>query len=362
MRTPAPSPQGSAAAQSPRLTRAELVRPLRRGLPVFLLGCLVGAAVLFHFVGDAMRAQGGALGAPLDDVFIHFQYARSIAEGHPFAYNAGQPTSSGASSLLWVGLLTPFYALGVRGLHLLWVAWLYAVLASGLIFAAGRGILRELGARQSAIVGPALIFAWGWFDWHAASAMEGVVTTAFDLAVWWSLLRFAAAPGEARRRWAPLVGALAALMPLLRPEASPASLAASGMLLLFASGRARLSALLPLAGVASVPLFWKLVTGTSRAAGAQAKWAFAHPYRSPEFIERWLGLHADQLDHWISGTGSWTAGYFPAHEVPPVLALGALLTLWRASRPRRSRGAGGPRVSPADAGSARAGAGSWWRS
>ena len=44
-----------------------------------------------------------------DDAYIHFQYARAIAEGHPLRFQAGEAISTGATSFLWPAMLAPFY-------------------------------------------------------------------------------------------------------------------------------------------------------------------------------------------------------------------------------------------------------------
>ena len=41
------------------------------------------------FYGYMMKQTGGEWSAPLDDVFIHFDYARATAHGHPFEWVAG---------------------------------------------------------------------------------------------------------------------------------------------------------------------------------------------------------------------------------------------------------------------------------
>src|SRR6476659_8881987 len=85
----------------------------------------------------AQRAIGGSLtkvghpGAALDDAYIHFQYARAIAEGHPFRFQAGEPISTGATSFLWPAILAPFYLIGFRGEAILWPAWTLSFVAMG---------------------------------------------------------------------------------------------------------------------------------------------------------------------------------------------------------------------------------------
>ena len=80
-------------------------RWMSRGL--VLLVVLVAA---FH-AGRMFRAEraitGGEISLPLDDGFIYLQYARAIAEGHPFVYTPGNAPTTGATSLWYPLLLLP---------------------------------------------------------------------------------------------------------------------------------------------------------------------------------------------------------------------------------------------------------------
>lgn len=64
------------------------------------------AALLFFAV--MFIYTGLKLSAPLDDAFIYFQYAKNMAAGHFFEYVIGEGYTSGATSFLYVFLLTPF--------------------------------------------------------------------------------------------------------------------------------------------------------------------------------------------------------------------------------------------------------------
>jgi hypothetical protein len=75
---------------------------------------IVAVALLAERTIAAIVLKVGHPGAALDDAYIHFQYARAIAEGHPFRFQAGAPPTSGATSLLWPALLAPCWALGFR--------------------------------------------------------------------------------------------------------------------------------------------------------------------------------------------------------------------------------------------------------
>ncbi|HYR51814.1 MAG TPA: hypothetical protein VET83_04300 [Candidatus Dormibacteraeota bacterium] len=83
---------------------------LVREHPYRVLG-LLGLAWFFIQVLRLLRMErlvtGGEISLPLDDSFIYLQYARAIAEGHPFVYTPGNAPTTGATSLLWPFLLLP---------------------------------------------------------------------------------------------------------------------------------------------------------------------------------------------------------------------------------------------------------------
>lgn len=117
--------------------------------------------------------------APLDDVFIHFDFARAAARGHPFEWISGNGYSSGGTSLLYPLVLSPGYLLGFRGLGLMEFA---ATVATTSVFAtllASRRLFRGLPRWTSYLAPPALLSV-GALDWSLWSGME----VAFFLAVW----------------------------------------------------------------------------------------------------------------------------------------------------------------------------------
>ncbi len=88
---------------------------------IFLIALVLVAAVLY--ISESRRATGGdSLIVPLDDSYIHFQYAKMIALGQPFRYGPGEPYTSGATSLLYPFVLAVGYKLGFTGLNLAWWA------------------------------------------------------------------------------------------------------------------------------------------------------------------------------------------------------------------------------------------------
>ncbi len=141
--------------------------PKRIELPVALAlatSVAFGASGLLHARGEWT--------APLDDAYIYFQYARTFAAGDPFSYQPGDPPTTGATSLLHLILLVPWFLAGVRG-----PAAVFVTFAGGAIaLAATLWLLRELlerrAGREVALWGTLLYAASGPIAWGAFSGME----------------------------------------------------------------------------------------------------------------------------------------------------------------------------------------------
>ena len=67
------------------------------------------------FLGFMLSATDGHFVPQVVDLYLVFQYARAMAEGHPFQYDAGEPPSTGATSLLHTAVLALAHAAGIRG-------------------------------------------------------------------------------------------------------------------------------------------------------------------------------------------------------------------------------------------------------
>src|SRR5690349_17969619 len=94
------------------------VAVLARVLPL-----AAAAALALRAIGEILYKTSGEPAVPLDDAFIHFQFARSFVERHPLVYTPGTEPVPGATSLLWPLLLSGFYAGGFRDVSLIWAAW-----------------------------------------------------------------------------------------------------------------------------------------------------------------------------------------------------------------------------------------------
>jgi hypothetical protein len=294
----------------------KLVRPhvdlprLRPYLPALAASALLGAVCVRAILGAA-----GEPAAPLDDAFIHLQFARRLAEGHFFSYVDGEGYSSGATSLLWPILLAPFHALGLRGVSLLWATWLLGTAAhAGLAVEAYRLSLR-LAGRAAALGVAAMCMLFGAFAWFAWSGME-------TIALAWLLLRGARVagawcePGEGSASAPPPLGEVLAVgiaAPLVRPEGVVASIAIAVALALHPRGRSRrrLFALAPLAGALVAPAINLVLAGHAASATAQVKWMPASPYYDVSAVLAATAQNARLLVTNLMNGGDWTVLFLP---------------------------------------------------
>lgn len=191
----------------------------RASLRHTLFAAAITLACASAFYVPALKATHGDWPAPLDDVFIHYDFARSTAALHPFEWIAGQGYSSGETSLLYPFLLAPGYLLGFHGLSLgVWAA----LLACASLVVMMRAV-RELAAPSPewvAWLGAAMLVGVGALDWTWWSGMEGAVFTAALATALVRVKRARDAPPTTRRRAQRIAGAWGAALVLLRPEAA----------------------------------------------------------------------------------------------------------------------------------------------
>jgi hypothetical protein len=229
---------------------------------IWLAVLVIGVVAVF--VGLPSLMSGRALVLPLDDVYIHFQYARQIAAGEPYIYNPGLPPSSGATSLLYPYLLAVGHWLGFTGLSL--ALWALAIGVGALFASCGLVYLlaRHAGLSTTAAVALSSIFALtGSIAWHFVSGMETGLLVAF------MLLTFYAVATERLR----LTVLGASLMAVTRPEGAIMAVVAVGLLAVanWRTPRRGLWLALPLLALASQPLVNWVFTGSATAAGRDAK-------------------------------------------------------------------------------------------
>jgi hypothetical protein len=139
---------------------------------------LVGCLTLTLFAITAHRFTGGQAGVPLDDTWIHFQFARSLARGDGLSFNPGQPTS-GSTAPLWTLLLAAVHLLGgefpVAGQVLSAICLLAALAAT---YALGK---RLTGRRWAAWLAGAVVAVNGRMGWAGLSGLETCLFAALSL-------------------------------------------------------------------------------------------------------------------------------------------------------------------------------------
>lgn len=149
---------------------------------------VLGLAVLLlaGYLAYALSLTGGVLGVPLDDAWIHFQYARNLSQGDGFSYVPGVPTP-GSTAPLWtlllagIGLFTESFLLPA----LLFSAALF-LLTIWLTYRLTLDLTDHVGISLLAAAGLAVSGRMVWASW---SAMEVTLFTALSVGAVWAYRR-----------------------------------------------------------------------------------------------------------------------------------------------------------------------------
>ncbi len=145
----------------------------------------------------------------MDDANIGFRYVRNLAEGHGFVFNPGDERVEGATSLLWIFLLTAVYAIGGAGaLEPVGIA-MSVLLAGGAVAIVLDALARfPSPGRWAGVAWLASLAAF--YDWAGLALM--------DVAAWCAALHllFLVATRNARPLW--IVGSVLILV-ATRPDA-----------------------------------------------------------------------------------------------------------------------------------------------
>lgn len=301
--------------------------------------CTVGLVVGLY-LALSLAVSSDPLLMPLDDTYIHFQYAREFAQGRPLVYNPGDPATSGGTSLLYPLLLALGYVVGFTGWSLAYWAIAIGVLsfwgATWLVYLTARDNPLPLGGDAEPGYAPWMACAFalsGPFIWAALSGME---TMPFVFAVLLTLYFVQ------QNSLSPAIGA-AVVMVLLRPEgAILAGIAALALALRQswpAAWRDRLRRAVWLAAPLAVsllqPMINLLATGSMTSSGMAAKSHLANSAASWDArIEAALSVFERLWRELLSGRSPDMGTY-----VSPLLADAALAVLligvWLAWRARR---------------------------
>jgi hypothetical protein len=288
----------------------------------FAVGLGVSGAWLLGLYG----ALGGHFAFPLDDTYIHLQYARELAAGHPLRYDAGDPTTTGATSTLWPLLLAPGFIGGSVAAALAWTA----VLASLLV--AGTGALLawaalELGGPRLAVLAGLGGVLNGWFLFTSLSGMEsGLIAFGVALAL--------AAVVHGRLR---LLALALVLVALARPEGAIAVVLFAAAALAWPGERRRLGrAVAP--GIAAAVLqavMWTVVSGRPATDTAVAKSVVYEPGLSTGLkAAEWLGAFGRAGAQFVRGAVPSVHHPEPGEflvlpYLPALLAVAGAVVAWR---------------------------------
>lgn len=267
--------RGVTSPSTDRSTRA----PVVSGALALLLGAVL--------VAVSVGYNRGSLVPPLDDVYIHLQYARQFGDGEPLRFQPGAEITTGASSLLWMVLLGAAHAVGFDGRWLLAVAVVGGVVGVACATGFTSAAATRLGGRAAGWWAGLLTALCGPLLWGGASGMEVGLLAALTTGTLLSYLR-----ERPRFRATPVVAALLALTrpegfllaaaftaamawTLLRPAPGPAARAGRPW------GRLALVAV-PVVVFAGQLLLYRVLTGTSQANGVLAKsWLHTGFLRQP---------------------------------------------------------------------------------
>lgn len=140
-----------------------------RGALVLTAAALAAALGFFLQQERLIAGPVGLHGFPLDDSWIHFQFARNLAEGHGFAYNPGVPVS-GSTAPLWTLLLAGLFKAG--GVDPAWAKAAGVAAALGAAWMARRLCLAWTGDTSLGLTA-GLVTVWSApMVWGALSGME----------------------------------------------------------------------------------------------------------------------------------------------------------------------------------------------
>ncbi|MFO0618266.1 MAG: hypothetical protein U0414_37075 [Polyangiaceae bacterium] len=321
-----PEPLGATTLETERAPSAPPAalkdRLLARAKPYALplaLSSVMGAIAVHHILERAGRPA-----LPLDDSYIHLQYARRIAEGHPFTFaNVIGGFSSGATSFLWPMMLAPFYLLGLHGLNLIYASWLLGTVFHAATVLEAKRLAEPLVGRAAAIGVAAMCYLCGAFVWFAWSGMETIPFA-------WALVRACRVSADyldagdkrtmAGARAVMIAGVVA---PLLRPEGACVSLVCAGALFwagvpAFADRPApqrtilqRAFGLVPIAGMLFVPTLNLIATGHARGTTAIVKWYVGNPHYEGALLWQAIGNNVRMYVDELLGAGPFTAEFIP---------------------------------------------------
>jgi hypothetical protein len=220
---------------------------------------LLPVAVTLAYLGAMLSATEGHFVPQVSDLYLVCQYARAMAEGHPFRYNPGEAPTTGATSPLHTALLALGHAVGFRGEGLI----AFAVLTGAAFYAVtvlmAVRIGARLGDRREAVLAGLLVALGGPVVWGFLYGAD--VALAMMLATW-LLERVVSGWSRGALGWV----LPAALFALTRPEALAAVLILAVAYVLGPGARAPrrggVFPWIPVAAGAALLVLYRFLTGS----------------------------------------------------------------------------------------------------
>ncbi len=317
----------------------------RRSLFIWALFCILGGVTFLAYALTSMANGRGEVVMPLDDVYIHFQYARQLAVGQPYVYNPGLPATSGATSFLYPYVLAIGYLIGFQGLKLgLWAMGVGAVALACSMWQVYK-LVRRFGAHEWLAVLVAVAFGVnGSVAWHFMSGMETGLMMLLTLGTLRVVIARVQDDEEQRRRPENALIIWATALALMRPEGG--LLAVVAVAVVWWNGREsgkqskgirgvvwdRVGLLIPLAAIGVQPLVNLLFTGSAVASGNAAKSVLGEvPFYWDDVIRR---IFENFVWMWVEfGTGS--SPREGLYIMPLLLVLVVIGIGWLASNQKR---------------------------
>jgi arabinofuranosyltransferase len=170
----------------------------------------LGLVVVLAYAAVELSLLSFEAGFPIDDSWIHLQFARNLAAGEGLAYNPGELVA-GSSAPLWTALLSILFLL--PGNIVVWTKLVGVALHLVVLHAAYR-LGRELGLGEgAALLAATLVLTTDWMVWSALSGME--IPLFVLLSLWGMILQIRERTDAAHP---PLALGILGLAALARPE------------------------------------------------------------------------------------------------------------------------------------------------
>lgn len=286
----------------------------------------------------------GHLMAPLDDAFIHLQYAKNLAQGKFFSYSEGDGYSTGATSFLYPFLIAPAFLLGLSGIKILiyvYALGMICIIATAIaMYIFTRDLVDSNIAARFAVL---LFLTNGNVMWGYLSGME---TAVFATLIVLALCTISLWLKKQRRKHLALSIVLVSLLPLMRPEGSIIAVI-TFIIMGYSCYYKKISVsefllwIIPLCSIVFYTSLNQILLGTTVTNGMLNKSVFYDPYMSlsekiyhvaSNFTSIWTGYYSNLSFTYFKGKDP--VPFFPPFVVP-LFVLGSLIYVVRELRARK---------------------------